>query len=475
LVAGCGSGNARSVSTSPRRTPRSKLRSRLPFLVLLGFAVLVLLLYAYEAGHPTSKRQSADERAYGILAINLAVSAHYGDRSTHMHQPLHWPPGAPALFAVGQRVFPGSHSERSFDIPAAYWLQAISCVGIFLAAFGLAASVATMWAGVAAAALVGLYPPLVLAIGEQLSEPLGALLLTLAFLVLAIASRGRYRLAKLIAAGALFGLAALTRADLLLVPVLVALLAGVMDVVRHRGLRTGAGAAAAILAGAALTLGPWIVYASDRAGTFVPVTQGAASALFVGTYLPGDGTTVGMKRALADTVYRQRPRSRSKTPLQLGARYVLEVAVASRHPGLSYDQAVGEEGRRNLIRYGVHRPVDFAAMMLTKVSRMWTGYARGGSRHASTLIRLWHLAVLIVCFAGLCLAIRRGPLVFAAILVTLGYATAVHAVLVSQPRYNLPLMPALIAGGVAGWAITVGQRSHATESGAPKTPNVAPQ
>jgi len=39
--------------------------------------------------------------------------------------------------------------------------------------------------------------------------------------------------------------------------------------------------------------------------------------------------------------------------------------------------------------------------------------------------------------------------ILAAVLVS----TAVHMLVVSQARYNLPLMPALLAGGVAGWVM----------------------
>ena len=51
---------------------------------------------------------------------------------------------------------------------------------------------------VLAAALVGFYPPLILATGEQLSEPLGAFFVTAGFAALAL--RKRYRFA-VVAAG----------------------------------------------------------------------------------------------------------------------------------------------------------------------------------------------------------------------------------------------------------------------------------
>ena len=42
-----------------------------------------------------------------------------------------------------------------------------------------------------------------------------------------------------------------------------------------------------------------------------------------------------------------------------------------------------------------------------------------------------------------------------AVLLAVALSTAIHAIVVSQARYNLPLMPSLIAAGVAGWFMAV--------------------
>ena len=41
-----------------------------------------------------------------------------------MKEPLHWPPGAPVLFAVGHTLFPGANDAKTYDIRSAYWEQA---------------------------------------------------------------------------------------------------------------------------------------------------------------------------------------------------------------------------------------------------------------------------------------------------------------------------------------------------------------
>ena len=62
--------------------------------------------------------------------------------------------------------------------------------------------------------------------------------------------------------------------------------------------------------------------------------------------------------------------------------------------------------------------------------------------------------------------LRGRSLLLACILAAALTSTAVHMLVVSQARYNLPLMPALLAGGVAGWVMFVrGQRRRTPAEG----------
>jgi 4-amino-4-deoxy-L-arabinose transferase-like glycosyltransferase len=438
---------------------------RLPLLALLAVIAGSLVFHVYRAEHPTTSYQSADERSYGKLAVGIADEHTYGNG---LKDPLHWPPGAPMLFAAGHAIAPDAASAETFDIPAAYWLQALVSLGTTLAAFGIAALLAGAWAGVAAAALVGLYPPLILATGEQISEPLGAFCLTLAFLLFVVAAR-RGRVWLFAAGGLALGAAVLTRADLLPIPFVLGPLVAVWTWRAAGDARRGLVVGGAILGGAVLAIAPWSVYASQRAGEFVPVTRGSASALFVGTYLPGNGTTVGMKRSLGAAAKQRNPKLRGTADFDLEARSVLAV-IAARHPDLDFNRAVGLEARRNVSRYVREDPVGYAGMMLNKVQRMWSRYARGGARHTSPFIRGWHILIVLLAFAGLVLGIARRSLLLACILAAALTSTAIHMLVVSQARYNLPLMPALLAGGVAGWVMFLrGQRERqpATASEAP--------
>ena len=99
---------------------------RLPVLALLAVLAGSFAFHAYRAEHPTSSYQSADERAYGRLAVGIADKQTYGNG---LGDALHWPPGGPMLFAAGQALFPDAASAKTFDIPSAYWLQAIVSLG----------------------------------------------------------------------------------------------------------------------------------------------------------------------------------------------------------------------------------------------------------------------------------------------------------------------------------------------------------
>jgi len=433
--------------------PRSALL--LLVIVLAGSAAL----HADRARNPTSSYQSADERSYGKLAIALAESRQYGPPSTGLRDPLHWPPGAPALFAAAHAVAGDPESARSNDIPAAYWAQGLVSVGSALAAFLLAWALAGLWAGVIAAALVGFYPPLILATGEQVSEPLGALLLTAGLAAFAWAARrDRWWLHAL--AGVLLGAAVLTRADLILVPAIVAGIAGLWMWRGRREPRRGLMSAAALALGAAVAVLPWSTYASQREGGFVPVTQGSAAPLFVGTYLPGGGHTVGMKRALEDEVKAFRPKLRDVPAFEIPAGNYMDL-VAARRPSESRDAAIRKEARHNLRLYALGEPGNYAVMLGDKVQRMWTRYARGGARPTSTAIRIWHVLLVLGAFAGLLAGIwrlRSVPMIV--VLVIALYSTALHMLVVSQARYNLPLMPGLLAAGVAGWWLFLTARAR---------------
>jgi 4-amino-4-deoxy-L-arabinose transferase-like glycosyltransferase len=444
------------------------LRSpRLPYVLVLAIVALSFGLNARNAASPRSAYQSADERAYGKLAIDIADAHRYG---AGMQEPLHWPPGAPVLFAIGHKLFPGAADTKRDDIRAAYWEQALLTTGTTALAAILAWLLAGPWAGVVAGAIVATYPPLIGATGDQLSEPLGAFLLIGAFTALAVAYKRRAGPWWWAAAGALFALAILTRTDLLPLPFLLAGLGALVLAWRAREVRPlgehwrralltwGALAAATVV-----VLAPWTIYASAKEGKFVPVTKGSAAALFVGTYLPGGGTTVGMKMALEPELRRRHPEYGGIKTYKIPAADALEL-FAEKHPGLSRDAALQKEARHNLVHYATTQPVEFVRMAFSKAKRMWFFYYRGGGVHyISSVTRGWQIFLVVAGTLGLLAGLwrRRDPVV-GAVLLTVALSTAVHAIVVSQARYNLPLMPSLVAAGVAGWWLALRRPAQRT-------------
>jgi hypothetical protein len=101
--------------------------------------------------------------------------------------------------------------------------------------------------------------------------------------------------------------------------------------------------------------------------------------------------------------------------------------------------------------------VAFAKMQWAKAKRMWFFYYRGGGVHyISTAMRIWQVVLVLAAGLGLLAGLirRRDPLLGAALL-AIAFSTAIHTIVVSQARYNVPLMPLLIATGVAGWFLAL--------------------
>jgi hypothetical protein len=406
---------------------------------------------------------STDERAYATLGLSLSRGA-YG--AAGMDDPLHWPPGTPLLFAVARQLT-GDDGSR-LDPMAAYWAQAVVGVTLIVVVFVLTSLVAGPWAGVAAAAGVTIYPPLSVITGDLVSEPLGALTLAVAILALGWAWRApsAWRFAL---AGAATGAGILVRADLLVLPFVLAAVVAIS--LRRTGGRAALRAAGAYLLAAVLALAPWSVYASSRRGQVTPVTSSSWSGLYVGTYLPGDGRIFGMRQALGAEARAHNPHLRGIPNTRMRTEWILD-AVAGRHPELGRSDALKLETKRNLRRYLLGRPLDYAAMQARKVKRMWIGYDRGTHHAARGWILAIHLILSAAGLAGLLVGLRRtGHPVLWAILATVVTLTAVNAFFVSEARHNVRLVPLLVAGGAAGAALAIsGRRGRAGRSEPPPAP-----
>lgn len=441
------------------------LRALLVAVLLLAIVVVgAVARFETAGGRPGAA--SADQRSYVRLAGDLRAYGSYGDSSTH--QPFHWAPGAPALFAAAD-ILSGHdvHGRPHIDQRAALYAQAAVGTGTIIAAFALAALIGGAWGGLLAAVVVALYPPLINSTAYLVSEPFGAFMITTSLATLIWAWRRRAPWAFAIA-GAAFGLTCLVRADVLLAAVLLPLLCGALLWRRH-GWECGAARACAMLLGTAAIVIPWSAYASERAGHFIPITDGGAGTLYVATYLPGHGTIFGLKRALAAEVHKAHPYTRHTPEYKIPEGLVLDV-VAARHPNLPREASLRKAALHNLSKYALGQPLSFAGMVFSKLWRMWSEYYRGTHRpqRASTL---WeHRVIVGLALIGLLAALivrRRRPLaiVLFAILVT----TALDVFFVAEPRHAFRLLPSLVAAGAAGWALLISGRRGASRAQAPPT------
>jgi hypothetical protein len=340
-------------------------------VVLLGFA-----LRAWGAAHP-EVNPGPDANAYASLAKALYLHHSYGEPG--QANTSDWSAGAPLLFGAVYWLTGGVHPE------AARLAVAVLGAGMVLCTFLLGRRLGGRWAAVAAALLVATYPTYIENNEQLLSEPVAAFLLVAGLVALLWAADGLRRRVRWIVAGLVLGALILTRPEYELVVALVLLLAA-WRVWRAAGWRTAVAGGALLALCAALVVAPW-VYRNHRAVGQWTISTGGGKAVFVGTFLPGGGRQLGVKRVLME---RYLPHDR-----RLTGKYVhfypmapLLDRVARKYPNLPRDKALGRIGRANLVKYLTEQPVAYVKMSATK---LWNVFYRGsgpymrGSDHPAGL------------------------------------------------------------------------------------------
>ena len=107
-----------------------------------------------------------------------------------------------------------------------------------------------------------------------------------------------------------------------------------------------------------LVLAPWTVRNFVVLDKFVPVTTGGGKALFVATYLPGDGRQLRVKRELIRRFEgKQEVTDREVADTQM--KDLLD-KVARKYPDLERDAALAKIGRENFRKYVREEPVQYA-------------------------------------------------------------------------------------------------------------------
>jgi hypothetical protein len=408
----------------------------LALIVAFGFG-----LRAHRALDPID-HPGDDARAYFSLSKALYVDGSYGGPT--FRDASDWSPGAPLLYAG---VYYATGGVRD---GAARMLVALLGAATIVIAYLLARRIAGGRAGLLAAVGVAVYPSFIHSTGALLSEPPAIFALSAAVLAFLWARERQGPWAWLLP-GLLFGLTALIRPEYLLVGFAVAIVA-LVGVARQRGWRPGAASAALLIAGILVPIVPWTVRNLVVLDRFVPISTGAGKALYVGTYLPADGDYQRVKALLVE---RYLGRTLEPGSAQLAAINPTPLfdRVATRHPDLPRDSALGKVGKHQLSEDVRYHPIDYLAMLARKTGRMWDQGV--GPTMDSATGRLVQRLVVLLGLGGLAtLAWRRRWWELAAFAVPIALVTAVGAVTLASARRNEVLMVLVmpLAAVVVTWA-----------------------
>ena len=430
------------VLTTPAR-PRLRELGRPVHLLLAAILLIGFAVRLWAALHPI-ENPGPDADAYASISRWLFETGRYG--SPNMTSASDWSPGAPLLYAAVYTLVGSADAEAARIFVALLGTAMVLCVFLLGLRFSGAA------AGLLAALLVATYPTYIENNGQLLSEPVAAFLLPAGLLAFLWAAERR-RVAAWLLPGLLFGAMILTRPEYQAITAVFAAFAA-WRVWRDRSWQLAAASAAVLLVGAGLVVGPWTVRNYVVLDKLVPVTTGGQKALFVATYLPGDGRQVPTKREL------MRRLLGAKDPIttaELKAQPMNELLdrVARKYPDMPRDQALGRIGRENFKKYASEQPLAYAGMSARKFWNMWE---RGSSPFMRDLgWNLYHKLLLVLAIGGFVLLVRSVRTRYAALLLTVPIAaiSVLGTVLLAVPRRQDPLMPlvCVFAGVAAVWAV----------------------
>jgi 4-amino-4-deoxy-L-arabinose transferase-like glycosyltransferase len=439
------------------------MRARGMTLALVAVLVLAFAARVIAALNGYEFRNGSDADMYERLAAQLYREGEWGIPGSV--NPYDFAPGAP-LFATAIYHLVGDVSP----VAARLGLAVAGTLAVFVV-YLLGRRLAGPTAGLVAAVVAAFYPATLFYTSLLSSEPLAILTVpaaVLAFLWAADDGRSQWAWAL---PGALFAITTLLRPEYLALTALLSLLA-VVVVWRRRTLLRGLAAGALMAATFAVVLAPWATIASDDVGRFVPVSTGGGKALFIGTYLPGDGLHDRVKRHL---YHRFRGTDLSNEQLRQYPMNPLLDEVAEEYPQLPRDEALGRVGRENLERWAVEEPRAVAQMIAGKVAHMWHG---AGTPDNTPAVSAVHYVILVLGFAGFVLLLMRRRWELLPIALLLVGISAIGGLLLAGTRRSLPVMPLVIvlAGVAVAFALQwMRERSARRRVGDPIESALAPQ
>ena len=368
-----------------------------------------------------------DAAAYFSLSKSLYEDQSYGGPS--FRDADDWSPGAPLIYA-GVYYLTGGVRDG-----AARLLLALLGTAAIVVAYLLGRRINCRPAGLIAAAGVAVYPSFIHTNGALLSEPPALFFLPAAVLAFLWAAdrNGPWAWAL---PGVLFGITALIRPEYLFVGAAFAVLA-LLVVARRSGWRPGFAAGGLLALAFVLPLLPWVVRNAVVLDRFVPVSTGRGKALYVGTYLPADGDYQRVKALLVER-FQGRELEPGSAALDRVNPTPLFDRVAARHPDLERDQALSRIGRDQLSDYLGEEPIDYGAMLVRKVGRMWSSGV--GPAMSTTLGKIAQLSLLALALVGLALLAARRRFEALVMALPIALITAIGAVTLASSRRNEILM-----------------------------------
>ena len=261
-------------STAPTGRSISGRSFKVALTVVLTLALVVRVAVAVHYGHIPPQTDAVD---YDRHAVSIADGDGYpealevtgGPGPTAFRPPLY-----PFVLAGVYKLSGTSDQQKRWD----YARIAQAVVGTLVVA--LVALIGLQLLGrreaLVAAAIAAIYPPLILAGSTFLTEPLFTALILAGIAAILHYRGGDDRLRWLFVAGALAGLATLTRTNGV---TLIALLALGAWTVRPRFSRRAVVAPAAAVAASVVVIAPWTIRNAVELDAFVPVSTQAGYAL----------------------------------------------------------------------------------------------------------------------------------------------------------------------------------------------------
>jgi 4-amino-4-deoxy-L-arabinose transferase-like glycosyltransferase len=391
-------------------------------LAALGLRVgYTVLTPGYEIVH--------DARDYDAHARSIAIGGGFSKRVTGKPTAFR-PPGYPYLLGGAYRVFGVDRGVDAERVRVGRRLGAVlGTLGVALIGL-LGVQLLGRTCGLVAMALAAVYVPSILVSEAIMSEQLFVVLMLAALVTVIHQRRSGHRYAFALLAGWLAGLAALTRANglILLLPLVLAVWA------TPRWSWRSTGPPAVLVAVAVATIAPWTIRNAVELHAFVPVTTQLGWAL-AGTY---------NDEARNDPVNPGSWRSLRRVP-----EYKPLVANFPTVPEIVMERRLNRAGREFIERH----PSYLVTVAYWNTRRLLDVASRQWSRHTASTISVdpgWADAGVVSfwIFAALALAgaTRRAARRVPGFVWLLGAAMYLSVIFLAAetPRYRAPLDPFVI-------------------------------